>query len=109
MAAGLGRGSTTRVVAAAVVGSLVLLGAEVGAFLGARTVLDHRAYVSDLRLDAALETEAGTGPVGAWEREVAGLEQLVLRAAGPEFAAARAEGSLLSIAEAAGLDAGDPR
>ena len=61
------------------------------------------------RIWGALETEAGTGPVGAWEREVAGLEQLVLRAASPEFAAARAQGSLLSVAEAARPDAGGPR
>ena len=43
-------------VAAVVVGSLVLLGAEVGVVLGVRAALDRRAYVSDLKLDAALET-----------------------------------------------------
>ncbi|GAB2569898.1 hypothetical protein [Microlunatus antarcticus] len=43
-------------VAAALVVSLVLLGAEVGAALGVRAALDRRAFVSDLRLDAALET-----------------------------------------------------
>lgn len=50
------RRSTTRVVVATVAVSLVLLGAEVGAGLGVRSALDRRAYVSDLRLDAALET-----------------------------------------------------
>lgn len=39
-----------------VVGSLVLLMSEAGAALGARTLLDQRAYVTGLRLDAALET-----------------------------------------------------
>lgn len=50
------RGSTTRVVVLAVVGSLVLLAAELGTFVGVRGVLDRRAYVSELRLDAAFET-----------------------------------------------------
>ncbi len=50
------RRSTKRVAALAVLGSLVLLGAEVGAVVGVRATLDRRAYVSDLRLDAALET-----------------------------------------------------
>jgi len=47
---------TTRVLAAAVVAALVLVAAQVGALLGVRSVLDARAYVSDLRLDAALQT-----------------------------------------------------
>ena len=50
------RRSTTRVVVVAVAASLALLGLEVGAALGVRSALDRRAYVSDLRLDAALET-----------------------------------------------------
>jgi hypothetical protein len=50
------RVSTTRVVALVVAGSLVLVGTEVGAFVGVRGLLDRRAYVSELRLDAALQT-----------------------------------------------------
>lgn len=50
------RRSTRRLVVLAVAGSLVLLGAEVGAVLGVRSALDRRAYVSELRLDAALDT-----------------------------------------------------
>lgn len=43
-------------VAVTVLGSLVLLAAEVGAFFGVRSVVDQHVYVSDLRLDAALDT-----------------------------------------------------
>jgi hypothetical protein len=50
------RRSTTRVVVLTVAVSLVLLAAEVGALVGVRSALDRRAYVSDLRLDAALKT-----------------------------------------------------
>lgn len=50
------RRSTRRVVVVTVVVSLLLLAAEVGALVGVRSALDRRAYVSDLRLDAALET-----------------------------------------------------
>lgn len=50
------RRSTTRLVVLTVAGALVLLTAEVGAVLGLRSVLDRRAYVSDVRLDAALQT-----------------------------------------------------
>ena len=50
------RRSTTRVVVLAVAASLVLLTAEVGGLMGVRSALDRRAYVTDLRLDAALET-----------------------------------------------------
>jgi hypothetical protein len=50
------RRSTTRVVVVAVLASLVLLAAEAGVALAVRSTLDRRAYVSDLRLDAALET-----------------------------------------------------
>lgn len=52
----------------------------------------------------ALESEASSGRVGQWENERAALEALVLRVDGPVFAAARAEGSLLSIGQAAGLE-----
>ena len=53
---GSARGSTPRVVAIAVVASLLFLGLQVGAALSVRASLDRRAYVSDLRLDTALET-----------------------------------------------------
>jgi tetratricopeptide (TPR) repeat protein len=56
------------------------------------------------RLWGAVESEADAGPVGAWDDEVVELERLILRVEGPEFAAARAEGALLSVAEAAGLE-----
>jgi predicted ATPase len=52
----------------------------------------------------ALESAAASGRVGQWEQERADLEALALRADGPEFAAARSEGGLLSIAQAAGLE-----
>jgi predicted ATPase/class 3 adenylate cyclase len=52
----------------------------------------------------AVESEASTGRVGLWERSYAEIEGLVLRADGPDFSRACAEGSLLSIAHAAGLD-----
>jgi predicted ATPase/class 3 adenylate cyclase len=51
----------------------------------------------------ALEAEVSAGRVGQWERHAAELEALVLRADGPAFSAARAEGRLLSIPQAAGL------
>lgn len=50
------RSPAVPVVAALVAGSLVVVGAEVGAAYAVRTTVDHRAYVSELRLDAALET-----------------------------------------------------
>lgn len=56
------------------------------------------------RLWGAVESELTSGPVGQWEKNHAELEGLVLRADGPAFSQARAEGSLLSIAEAAGLE-----
>lgn len=46
-----------------------------------------------------------SAPVAEWEGHHQELESLVLRADSPEFSEARAEGSLMSIAEAAGLDA----
>jgi hypothetical protein len=42
--------------------------------------------------------------VGQWEHQQAELQALVLRVDGPAFARGRAEGGLLSIAEAAGLE-----
>ena len=56
------------------------------------------------RLWGAVESEAGTRRVGQWEQYAAELQSLVLRVDGPVFAEARAEGSLLSIARAAGLE-----
>jgi predicted ATPase/class 3 adenylate cyclase len=56
------------------------------------------------RLWGAVESEASAGRVGQWERDAAEMESLVLRMDGPTFARARAEGSLLSIAQAAGLE-----
>ena len=55
------------------------------------------------RLWGAIESEAGTGRIAQWERHHEELEALVLHAQGPAFALARTEGSLLSIAQAAGL------
>ena len=52
----------------------------------------------------AVEAEASVGRVGQWEQEVAELEALVLRADGPRFSQARAEGKLLSIPQAAELE-----
>lgn len=41
---------------ALVAGSLLVLGGELGSALAVRALLDRQAYVSDLRLDAALQT-----------------------------------------------------
>ena len=49
----------------------------------------------------AVEAEASSRRVGQWERARGDLEALVQGVDGPAFSAARAEGSLLSIAEAA--------
>jgi hypothetical protein len=57
------------------------------------------------RLWGAIESEQASRPVARWENHREELEALVLRVDGPAFASARAEGCLLSIAEAAGLDA----
>ena len=50
------RHRTAGVVVVTVAAALALLGVEIGAGLGVRDALDRRAYVTDLRLDAALET-----------------------------------------------------
>ena len=55
------------------------------------------------RLWGALVSEVDMGRVGQWERHSGAIEALVLRVDGPAFARARAEGALLSIAEAAGV------
>ena len=47
---------TRRVVVLAVAGWLVFVGVQVGTLVGVRSALDRSAYVSDLRLDTALET-----------------------------------------------------
>ena len=57
------------------------------------------------RIWGAIESEVSAGGVAEWERRREEIEERVLRADGPEFAHARAEGSLMSVAEAAGLDA----
>jgi hypothetical protein len=53
----------------------------------------------------AIESEQASRPVGRWENRRQELEALVLRVDGPAFASARTEGGLLSIAEAASLEA----
>jgi predicted ATPase len=55
------------------------------------------------RLWGAVESEVSSAPVAEWEGHHQELESLVLRADGAAFSEARAEGSLMSIAEAAGL------
>jgi hypothetical protein len=56
------------------------------------------------RLWGGIESEHASRPVRQWENHREELEVLVLRVDGPAFASARAEGRLLSIAEAAGLE-----
>ena len=56
------------------------------------------------RLWGAIESEHASRPVRQWEIRRQELEALVLRVDGPAFASAHAEGCLLSIAEAAGLE-----
>ena len=55
------------------------------------------------RLWGAIESEDTSRPVRQWESRREELQALVLAVNGPAFASARAEGCLLSIAEAAGL------
>ncbi len=55
------------------------------------------------RLWGAVESEVSSRPVAEWEGHHEEIETAVLRADGPAFSEARAEGSLMSIAEAAGL------
>ena len=55
------------------------------------------------RLWGAVESEVSSAPVAEWEGHHQELESLVLRADGSAFSEARVEGSLMSIAEAAGL------
>jgi hypothetical protein len=57
------------------------------------------------RLWGAIESEQASRPVRQWENHREEFETLVLGVDGPAFAWARTEGRLLSIAEAAGLDA----
>ena len=52
----------------------------------------------------AVETEARGGRVGQWERYAEELEAQVLRANDPAFSEARAEGRLLTIPQAVGLE-----
>ena len=57
------------------------------------------------RLWGAIESDQTSRPVRQWENDRERLEAVVLGVDGPAFARARTEGRLLSIAEAAGLDA----
>src|SRR3954454_23598659 len=57
------------------------------------------------RIWGAIESEVSAGRLAEWERRREEIEERVLRPDGPEFAHARSEGSLMSVAEAAGLDA----
>jgi hypothetical protein len=57
------------------------------------------------RLWGAIESEHAPRPVPGWEARRAELEGQLLRAHETAFARARKEGRLLSIAQAAGLDA----
>ena len=77
---------------------LVFAGAEL-AILAAERGDAERAG----RLWGAVESEVDAGPVGQWEDHHEELESLVLRADGPAFSEARAEGRLMSVAEAAGV------
>ena len=77
---------------------VVFIGAELA--IAAARGDDERAG----RIWGAVESELATGPVGQWERHREETEALVLRVDGPAFARARAEGILLSIGEAAGLE-----
>ena len=57
------------------------------------------------RLWGAIESEEAAGPIGQWLSYRAEYERLVWSAAGrPEFEQARAEGRLLSLQEAGGLE-----
>lgn len=78
---------------------LVFTGAEL-AIIAAERGDPERAG----RLWGAVESEASSGRVGQWETHHVELEALVLRVDGPAFARARAEGGLLSVAQAAGLE-----
>jgi hypothetical protein len=54
------------------------------------------------QLWGAIESDQSLDPVQGWEKKRAQVEPLVLRADGGSFARARAQGRLLSIAQAAG-------
>ena len=56
------------------------------------------------RLWGAIESEEAIAPIGQWPGERETYESLVRIAGGPDFDRARQEGTLLSLAEAAGLD-----
>ena len=77
----------------------LVLGAAELAILAAERGHAERAG----RLWGAVESEVNAGAVAHWEDLHEELESLVLRADGPAFSEARAEGSLMSVAEAAGL------
>jgi hypothetical protein len=56
------------------------------------------------RLWGAIEREEAAAPIGQWPGYRAEYECLVFSAAGSTFEEARAEGRLLALGEAAGLD-----
>jgi hypothetical protein len=56
------------------------------------------------RLWGAIESEEAEGSIGQWLEHRATYERLVFSAAGPKCDQARAEGRLLSLAEAAGVE-----
>jgi hypothetical protein len=84
------------------------LGNRRGAVLAAAELAVIAAERSDAEragpLWGAIESEQASGPVRQWENRREEFEALVLGVDGPTFASARAEGRLLSIAEAAGAE-----
>jgi predicted ATPase/class 3 adenylate cyclase len=60
------------------------------------------------QLWGAIESEEAEGSIGQWPEYRAEYERLVLSGAGPEFEQARAEGRLLSLGKAAGLEPAQP-
>jgi tetratricopeptide (TPR) repeat protein len=80
--------------------SVVLTAAELAVIAAERGDAERAGH-----LWGAIESEQASRPVARWENRRQELEALVLRVDGPAFASARTEGGLLSIAEAAGLDA----
>lgn len=60
--------------------------------------------VSAGRLWGAIEREESNGPIGQWPGERPGYEKTIVPAADTDFDRARREGSLLTLAEAAGVE-----
>jgi predicted ATPase len=78
---------------------MVFAGAELAAIAAARGDRERAGLIW-----GAVEAEATLGRVGQWERDRPEFEELVFAVECPEFAAARVEGNMISIAQAAGLD-----